>query len=322
MILSFKHVGTNLHGDQRGVAAVIMALTVVVLLGMTGAVVDIGILAHADRQTQNAADAGALAGVQALPGGTTTAVARATSFAETNGEVEDDVTASILSTDAPNDSISVTVTREVTFLFAGILGFGEGEVTGTAVAQVGSAGAANGLLPFGVECDPPPCYNYGDPVELKLISGNNGNWNAIRIDGNGANVYNDTIINGSNSAPSVGDWLSPEPGNMVGPTVDGITTRLGSNNQALLDIFSTPDSEGHVQILDYDSPRLAVVPFVTDFPNGNSGQVQVTGFGLFYLSGVTGQAGVQGIFVGGYIPNAVFEPFNGNNGAQLVRLIS
>ncbi len=308
--------------DSDGVSAVIMALVLTALMGMTAAVVDIGLLAHADRLTQNAADAAVLAGVQALPEDTTLAASRASAYASANGDPGDTVVINVVSTDAANDSLQVTVTREVPLLFAPILGIDTGQVTGQAVAQVGSVSSVAGLLPFGVECPVPPCFQFGDPVELKLMSGNNGNWHAIRLDGNGGNVFEQTIVNGSNSAPAIGNWINPEPGNMRGPTVDGIGQRLNGNTQTIDDVVVPPDGTGHRQILDPSSPRFVLIPFVTDFPNGNSAPVQVTGFGVFFLQGVTGQAGVLGTYIDSYIPGGSFGTYNPGLGSQIVHLIS
>jgi len=59
--------------DERGMALILVALTIAALLVLAGLVLDIGNAKQDRRQAQNAADAAALAGAQAIASGTTTA---------------------------------------------------------------------------------------------------------------------------------------------------------------------------------------------------------------------------------------------------------
>src|SRR5689334_25098318 len=52
--------------DERGVSLIVVAIMILVLTGMCSFVLDYGLVWSARRQAQNAADAGALAAVQAL----------------------------------------------------------------------------------------------------------------------------------------------------------------------------------------------------------------------------------------------------------------
>src|SRR4051812_27746730 len=51
---------------QRGQVLVLFGFVMLALLGMTGLAVDLGLMLSYNRQTENAADAGALAGAEAL----------------------------------------------------------------------------------------------------------------------------------------------------------------------------------------------------------------------------------------------------------------
>jgi Flp pilus assembly protein TadG len=55
---------------------------------------------------------------------------------------------------------------------------------------------------------------------------NGGNFLALAIDGAGASVYRDTIVNGAQSPLEYGSTVSTETGNMVGPTIQGLSDRL------------------------------------------------------------------------------------------------
>ena len=135
-------------------------------------------------------------------------------------------------------------------------------------------------MPFGIVVDnPSDTVNYGFEEDktyvIKYTAGNKltpGNYGALALGGNGANVYKNNIANGYN-ALSVGDKVSPEPGNMKGPTIQGIEARKGA----------TP----YVRI-----------PVVTPFGNGKSQDVEVLAMLAFKLGGVDSDGGVSGQYVG------------------------
>lgn len=65
MVSKFK----KLLYEDKGQALVLVAITLTVLLGFAALAIDYGYLSHQKRKLQNAADAGALAGVQELSEG-------------------------------------------------------------------------------------------------------------------------------------------------------------------------------------------------------------------------------------------------------------
>lgn len=107
--------------SQRGAVAVIVALTIVVLLGMLGLVIDLGHLYVAKSELQNAADAAALSGAKQLNGtaarvccGVDSAQARAIEAAGMNkynlNTIAVNLVASNLSVgDCPDDSCMVPI---------------------------------------------------------------------------------------------------------------------------------------------------------------------------------------------------------------------
>ena len=71
--------------SDRGQATVLTLVFLVVLLGMAALVLDVGSWYRADRATQSAADAAALAGAQALPSSPSNAGALASQYTTKNG---------------------------------------------------------------------------------------------------------------------------------------------------------------------------------------------------------------------------------------------
>lgn len=102
------------------------------------------------------------------------------------------------------------------------------------------------LMPWGIlsqdgSTSYPFGYKIGDKYILKYgtggISGNpsyqykwHGNWGALAMGGNGANVYRNNIKYGVNVSPGrtyyTGKYVYTQPGNMVGPTFQGLRYRL------------------------------------------------------------------------------------------------
>ena len=70
---------------ERGQAAVLTVVFMIVLLGMAAAVLDVGSWYKEDRELQATMDAAALAGAQALPDDTAEASALAEQYSTTNG---------------------------------------------------------------------------------------------------------------------------------------------------------------------------------------------------------------------------------------------
>jgi len=112
-------------------------------------------------------------------------------------------------------------------------------------------------------------------------------------------------------------------GNMAGPTRKGVgcegnNGRLTGNTQAWDDVVEVND--GIYTVLDWDSPRLIVVPIV-DYDVHTA---EVLGFAVFYLEGCVGDDAVSGRYIPVVLPGAEWTPLNGTNdyGAHAVRLTS
>ncbi len=72
----------SLRQKQQGVVAILVAMTIVVMVGMVGLAVDLGQLFVSKTELQNAADACALAGVNAIPAGLESSESAATTVAQ------------------------------------------------------------------------------------------------------------------------------------------------------------------------------------------------------------------------------------------------
>jgi len=125
--------------DQRGVALVLVAASIVALFGMAALTIDVGILMQERRSLQNAADSAALAAARHLPGDPSAAVAEAERFLLANGY--DDADSKVTVTlqypyNGDDEAFQVTVQHEIPLAFAPVIGSITGTPYAMAVAKV------------------------------------------------------------------------------------------------------------------------------------------------------------------------------------------
>ena len=301
---------------QRGQMLVVGVMFMGVIAGSAAIAVDTGSYLSHRRSLQNAADAIALASSQGLPA-TGDALSLAHEWAELNGidpeEMNITFTQQILPGEVnPKVTVELTVGHSLTFM--SVLGMDAAEIQVTAAAVRTSPGGSDGLMPWSVLEEAKDLANPGEPVVLKYDSENvqNGNFGALRIDGNGANVYRNTIKFGSENglcADGVPDCDDPsivqtEPGNMTGPTRQATHYRI-NNTTAACDTWGetvvvNPDGSHSIRPEcnpftaggNEDSLRLIIVPVIESLCNGTC-YVTVVEFALFYLDGY-GDGGCSG----------------------------
>lgn len=102
--------------------------------------------------------------------------------------------------------------------------------------------------------------------------GTNGNYGGLELCGSGASTYLSNIINAYDGPLSVGDYVSTEPGNMSGPTSQGINTLIRECN--------------HVPKCTYDNyepdcPRIITVVVVDSLAVNGRKDVKTVGFATF-----------------------------------------
>lgn len=253
--------------EEKGQAMVLIALLTTVLLGITAFSFDMGNLQWQKRHIQNTADASALAGAQDLPN----AEDAAQRYAQLNGVPDADISVNPTNTDPTK--CEVVCTRNVQNTFARILGFNNTTVAARAVAGISSVNSVSGgALPLGVEQQD---FVYGQTYQLKENAGAgqyHGNFGCLALgDKNGANRYRDNLKYGYDGTLTVGDKVDTEPGNMAGPTVDGMNYRINQDPTAT---YTT---------VQKGSPRLGVVPVVDTMDVNGRKEVTIVGFAVFFL---------------------------------------
>ena len=262
--------------DDTGAALVLTALFLVVLLGFSALVIDIGLLYINRLALVNAVDAAALAGVQDLPYSPTMAMEKAKEYAAANGANGDEVKVAVRNGD---HEVQVTASRDVKLYLARIFGITEQRLTASATAQVGSISGCFGAAPFGVvEQD----FILGEQYTLKcgphrLPGYLRGNFGALALGDKGASKYEDNIKYGYDGKLEVGDWVDTEPGNMSGPTVEGVKYRI---EQCQHEPKCTYDS------VKKDCNRVIIVPVIRNLDKAHGrDSVEIVAFAAFFLEG-------------------------------------
>lgn len=295
----------------------IVAVFLITAICATAALaVDVGNYMSHRRSLQNSADAIALAASLDLPDADD-AQAAADDWAGNNGIDLDDLTVTITQQslpDTPNPIVEVEIEADHSFSFARVVGIDQGTITVSAAAIKTSPGGGNGMMPWSVLEAVKNLADPGDSLVLKYDSNNvsNGNFGALRLDGNGANVYRTTIKYGSEStycAVSATDCDDPsvvqtEPGNMVGGTRTGTDYRINNTSsgcdtweEVVIDNGDgthglTPACNPFTAGGDPDSLRVIVIPVIDSLCNGAC-NVTITEFALFFLEGY-GSGGCTG----------------------------
>lgn len=138
--------------NERGQAIVLTVLSLVVLLGMSALVLDIGSWYRAKRQLQATADAAALAGVQELPKDPSLAKSVALKFADDNGGSVLGSDVQVASMFGPNDNIRVTAKKDQPGIFSRVLGIVNAHIEASARARVDTPAGVRYVAPMVVSC--------------------------------------------------------------------------------------------------------------------------------------------------------------------------
>lgn len=263
----------RLARDEKGSTVILFAVSLAFILGFLTLSVDAGRTYIAKQQLQIAADAAALAGAKYLPQDPTEAQQVAVQTAEANGLQASQILTQVAG--PTGNQLDVTTNETLPLIFGPFVGISQANVSAQAGAATGVLQSMTGLVPLSISDTP---MTYGQTYTLKVGdgSGTNGDFGAVWFgDGHpGASTYESDLQEGTNIEISVGDTISTEPGNMVGPTDQGLSARLEG------------DSSG-TPVNNSSSPRLIYVPIVSQ-PGCGRSDVTVVGFAAFWLESVNG----------------------------------
>ncbi len=267
------------HGES-GQATVLFALAAVTILSVASLSLDAGRAYVKTQQLKAAADAAALAGGQDLPQDPAGATSVAVATAVQNGVPSQDVQVTLNQQD---DVITVTTTGGIPYYFASLFGMDQGTFRETSAVQVGPISEVTGAMPLGVVWN---SFTYGQTYTLKDGGGegSDGNYGGLALGGNGANTYQNNLTGGYQGALQVGQVVETEPGNMEGPTSQGLEERVAAG------------SGYSWQTVPMSSPAVVDVPIISQPDNGKT-EVTILGFAAFFITSVGCHGAVKGVFL-------------------------
>lgn len=229
--------------SQGGQATVMLILFLVVLIGFTGAVLDVGAWFQADRKLQANSDAAALAGAQELPEDTGFALGRAVEYGDKNGGHIDGGDVSFETKVLPNDTIVINSERDVPGFFTPLFEIDSVEVHATAKARVGNPSSALWVAPIVVNekhpmltCNPRPCFNSATELEYHHLKTNGpsgpdgaGSFGFINLTGQGnpgTSDLREQILTGWDQYMDLGKY-NARTGNPFSAIKSALEARIG-----------------------------------------------------------------------------------------------
>jgi hypothetical protein len=283
---------------EKGDSLIIIVVFIFALFGLMALSVDVGNVYVQRKAIQSATDAAALAAVKdwALGESAGKVTQVANDFGGNNGLKSGEILSVTVGkwihaarqfvpenplSPGAIPAVEVKSHRLVASFFGTVVGFSGFDPNVRSVAVVAAARCAN-TLPWAA-CDQSGIITqqHCTPVTLKYSTvgpGTNScgatygsaNFGALALGGTGASDYRENVVNDSRVLICIGDCVDTEPGNMVGPTIQGLQERIAGLPAYVC--TTNPDSEAP------NNKRTAIIPKVEVLQPNGRGQVCVTGF--------------------------------------------
>jgi len=155
-----------------------------------------------------------------------------------------------------------------------------------------------------------------NPNGLPSLQQEPGHFFALSLDGSGGSTYRDTIVRGSDTPVSIGDSITLEPGNMVGPTVQGTRDLVDADSGSAWNAAKSLPESDQYSVDDsswMNSPRVIRIPVYDPedtLSNGRTNMV-VAAFAGFWIESIEHH---QGTVIGRFIPNKAFGNIGPSDG--------
>lgn len=182
----------RLRQQEGGQVLVLAAVAMTAIIGICAFVIDVGSWYQVEQQAQAAADAGATAAANDLPGNASQAVADASTYVNKNISGATTTTTTPYSGDA--NQVQVTVTKSAPTFFAKIFGISSVTVTKSAVAKRSSGSSKWAVYANSTACGNSTFTNPGSSINISGGVRSNG---GLAIPGSG-NTYGATTYGGPN----------------------------------------------------------------------------------------------------------------------------
>jgi hypothetical protein len=260
----------QLFRNQQGSSIVLISLSMVGLLALTGLVVDMGSLYNTKAHLQKTANAAVLSGAQELTNGDSRVAMIVDETLSYHAEDSSLINLEIQS----EQKVSIVLRNDIPLAFSRLIGIDSVPVEVYAAAEILPMGRAMGAAPLGID----ESINLVFYQEYKLKVDQNdvdtGNFGVLALGGSGAKTYYENLVNGYSSEIKIGDVLETQTGNIADKTREGVKARIDS--------CPYPVEEIHHR----DCARVILIPVYKPY-NQTSNQlkeVEIVGFAYFYIT--------------------------------------
>ncbi|HWO77052.1 MAG TPA: pilus assembly protein TadG-related protein [Bacillus sp. (in: firmicutes)] len=275
----------ELWENESGNVLVLVSLSLMALLAMTGLVIDGGMVYQTKSHLQKVANAAALSGAQEL-----------TNNQEKVEEVvyetlaKNDQSAVLKNLDITmEEKVAVDLEVPVSLAFSKLFGMDQVMVKAHAAAELRTMGRAAGAAPLGIDKSIP--LEYYKEYELKVDQHDNdtGNFGVLALGGTGADTYEYNLRHGYQQEIRVGDILETQTGNIAGKTRTVVRERVNGCEENPRDVNVRECS------------RVILIPVYEpiDYQGNQLKQVRIVGFAYFYITDPMDEndTSIRGMFI-------------------------
>lgn len=300
----------SFYRDEKGNGLLLFSLFFLVFVGISGLVVDAGILYKTKAELQKTANSAVLSGAQELTNSNSAVSAVVQNILKADSE-EGSLKEILIKPNGEN-KLKVTLEKNVPLYFMKLLKMNSVTINASASAAISPLTNAPGAVPLGIDKSIP--LEYMKEYKLKVDAGDStsGNFGVLALSGVGANLYEQDLMYGYKNSLKVGDIIPTQTGNIAGKTQNGVNYRISSSPYTV-DDYTHRDDPRVILILVYEPYEVTTNQLKS---------VRVCGFAYFYLkqpmsnkdTSITGYF-IQRVGVGTGDVNAK------NNGAYAIKLV-
>lgn len=304
------HKKFRLYEEENGNGLLLFFLFFFIFVGITGVVIDIGILYKTKAELRKTANAAVLSGAQELKTSDDAIKQVVTDILKADGEEN-----SLKGIDIrPNNEnkLSVTLGKEVPTSFMKLFYINSIPVSVTSSAGIAPISRSVGAVPLGI--DKNITLEYMKEYKLKVDAGSSayGNFGILALSGVGANLYEQDLMYGYKSELKIGDVIPTQTGNIAGKTRTGVNYRINSSPYQT-DDYTHRDDPRVILILVYEPYEILTNQLKS---------VKICGFAYFYLKAPMSyqDSEITGYFIQ-RVGTGTGNVNTRDNGAYAIRLI-
>lgn len=296
--------------DENGSGLLLFALIFLIIMGISGVVVDAGILYKTKSELRKTANAAVLSGAQELTNSDDAVTAVVQNILQADDELGS--LKELLIKPNGENKLKINLEKDIPLYFMKIFNINSVVINASASAGIAPLTRSVGAVPLGI--DKSIQLEYMKEYKLKVDAGDStyGNFGVLALSGVGANLYEQDLMYGYESELEIGDIIPTQTGNIEGKTRNGVNYRISSSPYTT-DDYSHRDDPRVILILIYEPYEISTNQLKS---------VKVCGFAYFYLKEPMGpqDSEITGYFIQ-RVGTGVGDVNSEDNGAYAIRLL-